>query len=515
VIGQTDADLFGEEGVQFMHRDSEADRAGAASVHESRFTRPDGSECVLRTTRAGVPGENGRPALMLGMSEDVTQWRAAQERLAFLAGHDALTHLHNRVSFAERLEAALDGGAPAALLAIDLDRFKAVNDTHGHLAGDELLIAVAKLLREIGETDEAGGGIAARMAGDEFMLLVPGPRAGARAARIAQRLVDRLGASMELGPVSVRSGASIGIAVAPEHGRTAEELLRSADLALYRAKGAGRGRYSFFDNDMDEAARQRWRIEGWMREAIAAGQFRLEYQPLASLESGKVVAFEALARWRHPEGGDIRPDIFIPIAEESGLILELGRQMLRQAVAEAARWQPELTVSVNLSPIQVQNPVFYDHVAEALAEFGLAPERLELEVTEGVLIRDPEAALATLNRLKALGVSIAIDDFGTGYSSLSYFRMFPFDKVKIDQSFVREMEGSHEALAIVQAVIGLARGLGLPVVAEGVESQAQFDLLLAEGCTQVQGYLLGRPAPAEAFRGVVIRPDAEPVRATG
>ena len=500
VIGRTDAELFPAQGEQYMQRDELTLRTGIAQSYESRFERPDGDDRFFRTRRLMVPDERGEPRYLLGISEDVTQWRAAQDRLAFLAGHDPLTHLDNRLSLAERLQSALDRREELAVLAIDLDRFKAVNDGHGHHAGDLLLIAVGRLLREAVD----GEGLAARIAGDEFVMLLTGGGAEARAARTAQALLDALSKPIDIGDMHVRIGASIGVAVTAGQGTKAEDVLRSADLALLRAKRAGRGRFRFFSAKMDEAARRRQRIEALLREAIANDEISLHYQPLACVRTGGIVAFEALARWNSSELGDVRPDVFIPIAEDSGLIVELGRKVLHMAAAEAASWQPELRISVNLSPIQVQNAGFYDEVVGVLEEVGLAPDRLELEVTEGVMLSDADPAIGTLRRLKALGISIAMDDFGTGYSSLSYFRMFPFDKVKIDQSFVRDMGESKEALAIVQAVIGLARGLGLPVVAEGVENSDQFNTLLAEGCTQVQGYLLGRPAPIEAFEGAVI-----------
>ena len=501
VLGRTDAQLFPGVGEDFMKRDEKTLRLMLPQSFESRFTRPDGQDRVLRTRRIAVPDEKGGPRYLLGISEDVTEWRAAQDRLLFLAGHDPLTHLKNRVSFEERLAARLADGE-LAVLGIDLDRFKAVNDSHGHHVGDRLLQAVARLLEQLTAAD--ANGLVARLSGDEFAVLLAGPGALVRATRFSEGLLAGLNKALDLDELHLRTSASIGIAVAPEHGEGAAELMANADLALYRAKKDGRGRYCYFDVGMDQAARERRRIEAKLRDAIACDAIRLHFQPLASLESGRVVAFEALARWRDPELGDIRPDIFVPIAEECGLIGRLGSKVLRMAIAEASRWAPPLGVSVNLSPIQVESPDFCDEVAALLAEHDLPASRLELEVTEGVMIRDADAALATLRRLKALGVSIAMDDFGTGYSSLSYFRLFPFDKVKIDQSFVREMGNSAEALAIVQAVIGLARGLGLPVVAEGVENDEQFNMLLAEGCTQVQGYLLGRPAPIESFCGAVI-----------
>jgi diguanylate cyclase (GGDEF)-like protein/PAS domain S-box-containing protein len=502
VLGRTDEDLFPGFGADFMTRDELTLRTMLPQTYESRFTRADAEERVLRTRRIAVPDENGEARYLLGISEDVTRWREAQDRLLFLAGHDPLTHLLNRVSFEGQLDRKLADGTELAIVALDLDRFKAVNDGHGHHVGDRLLQGVATILQD--HVPLHLGALAARLAGDEFAILLAGPGARDRAARTAGSLLRILSRPLDLDGISLRINASIGIAVAPDHGTRSAVLMANADLALYRAKTEGRGRYRFFDLGMDQAARERRRVEAKLRDAIAGDAIRLHFQPLASLETGQVVAFEALARWHDPDLGEVRPDIFIPIAEETGLIGALGSSVLRMAIAEAASWAPPLGISVNLSPIQVQSPDFCKEVAALLAEFDFPAGRLELEVTEGVMISDAEGSLATLRQLKGLGISIAMDDFGTGYSSLSYFRLFPFDKVKIDQSFVRDMGSSTEALAIVQAVIGLARGLGLPVVAEGVENNEQFNMLLAEGCTQVQGYLLGRPAPIESFLGTAL-----------
>lgn len=503
VLGHTDVELFGEIGEQFMKRDEVTLRTSLPRSFESRFLRPDGEHRVLRTRRIAVADESDLPQYLLGISEDVTEWRKTQDELLFLTGHDPLTQLKNRVSFGERLSVHLAEPGEFAVLIADLDRFRAFNNQHGQHVGDLLLQAFARLVRDcLGPRPDC---FAARLSADDFAILLTGERARTRATRLADGLLAGLKSPLDLEGLKVSASASIGIAVASEQRRDALGIMADADVALQRAKAEGRSRYCFFEPAMDQAARERGDVEAKLSAAIESDAIYLHYQPLASLETGQVVAFEALARWHDPSLGDVRPDVFVPIAEDCGLIGALGSKVLRMAIAEASRWTPQLGVAVNLTPAQVQDPDFPGEVSALLDEFNFSPGRLELEVTEGVMIRDTEAALGALRKLKALGVSIAMDDFGTGYSSLSYFRLFPFDKIKLDQSFVREMGTSQEALAIVHAVIGLARGLGLPVVAEGVENIDQFNMLLAEGCTQVQGYLLGRPAPIEAFLGSVIR----------
>jgi predicted signal transduction protein with EAL and GGDEF domain len=308
---------------------------------------------------------------------------------------------------------------------------------------------------------------------------------------------------------AVRVSASAGVALFPADASDPESLVRNADMALYRAKADGRGTARFYEAAMDEALRQRRQLEADLRQAIDRGELCVHYQPLADLESGSILGFEALLRWTHGALGEIGPATFIPLAEESGLILKLGRWVLREACAEAARWTPALKLSVNLSPVQFTQGDLAAEVEAILAETGLDPARLELEVTEGLLIKDADQAIVILERLKALGVQISMDDFGTGYSSLSYFRMFPFDKVKIDQSFIRDMIDNPQARAIIRSVIGLGRGLGMPVVAEGVETEAQLEALRAEGCDQVQGFWISRPGPIAHFEGVVMGREAE------
>jgi diguanylate cyclase (GGDEF)-like protein len=442
---------------------------------------------------------------------DISERKEAAARIAHLAYHDALTGLPNRAVFNDHLARAVaragDAAEPLAVLCVDLDGFKAVNDIHGHPAGDELLIEVAHRLRTVVRGDE----LVARLGGDEFAVVQQGGSQPGHAGLLSERIVGALGEPFAVGGQTARISASIGVAVFPANADTPLDLVRNADMALYRAKAEGRGLTRFYEAAMDEALRQRRQLEADLRLAIANGDLKLHYQPLADLDGGAIIGFEALLRWTHPQLGAISPEMFVRLAEESGLIVKLGEWVLREACGEAARWTPALKLSVNLSPLQFLQDDLVGAIERVLGDSGLDPARLELEVTEGLLIKDAAGALAILQRLKALGVQISMDDFGTGYSSLSYFRMFPFDKVKIDRSFVGDMIANPQALAIIRSVIGLGHGLGVPVVAEGVETAAQLEALRAEGCDQVQGYLIARPNPIGHFEGVVLDrgPEAE------
>jgi diguanylate cyclase (GGDEF)-like protein len=439
---------------------------------------------------------------------DISERKEAAARIAHLAYHDALTGLPNRAVFADHLSRGVDQAAdrsePVAVLCIDLDGFKAVNDIHGHPAGDELLVEAAHRLRAVVRGNE----LVARLGGDEFAVVQHGGSQPTHAGLLSERIIETLRRPFAIGGQNVRISASIGVAVYPADADTPSDLIKNADMALYRAKAEGRGLTRFYEAAMDEALRERRQLEADLSLAIAREELKVHYQPLAELGSGAIAGFEALLRWDHPKLGPISPDMFIRLAEESGLIVKLGEWVLRAACQEAARWNPPLKLSVNLSPLQFLQDDLVGEVERVLAETGLAPSRLELEVTEGLLIKDANGAIATLERLKALGVQIAMDDFGTGYSSLTYFRMFPFDKVKIDQGFVRDMIDNPQAMAIIRSVIGLGHGLGVPVVAEGVETQAQLDALRAEGCDQAQGYFIARPNPIGYFEGVVMGRDA-------
>ncbi|HEX9965118.1 MAG TPA: EAL domain-containing protein [Allosphingosinicella sp.] len=435
---------------------------------------------------------------------DISERKEAAERIAHLAFHDALTGLPNRSVFADHLERtvakASDSADCVAVLCVDLDGFKAVNDIYGHPAGDALLVAAAQRLR----ASVRGHELVARLGGDEFAVVQSGGQQPDHAGLLAARILEALAEPFAIGQDMVRISASVGVALFPADAVERESLVKNADMALYRAKSDGRGTARFYEAAMDEALRRRRQLEADLRQAISRGELAVHYQPLADLESGSILGFEALLRWTHGRLGEIGPATFIPLAEESGLILKLGSWVLREACAEAARWTPALKLSVNLSPIQFTQGNLAAEVEAILAETGLDPARLELEVTEGLLIKDAEKAILILERLKALGVQISMDDFGTGYSSLSYFRMFPFDKVKIDQSFIHDMIDNPQARAIIRSVIGLGQGLGMPVVAEGVETEAQLEALRAEGCDQVQGYWISRPGPISHFEGVVM-----------
>ena len=434
--------------------------------------------------------------------EDVSEQRRVEARVAHMAHHDALTDLPNRVLFHDRIREALNRlqrqpDASVAVLCLDLDHFKDVNDTLGHSAGDALLQAVADRLRGcIRQTD-----VVARLGGDEFALLQSGGDQPHDAAALAERVVAALEAPFGLDGHRIRIGASVGIALAPGDGADADRLLRCADMALYRAKADGRGGHRFFEPDMDAQLHARRAVQVDLHDALGRDQFEVHYQPIVNLAAGEAQGFEALLRWHHPTRGMVSPGEFIPLAEEAGLIIPIGKWVMRRACADAAAWPGNHRVAVNLSPVQFSSPDLAEAVAEALAHSCLAPSRLELEITETVLLRDNEAVLATLHRLRALGVRIALDDFGIGYSSLSYLRSFPFDKIKIDQSFVRDMEHRADCAAIVESVAHLATSLGMGATAEGVETEEHLRRVRAAGCTEAQGYHLGRPRPnRELFR---------------
>ena len=432
----------------------------------------------------------------LSTFEDVTERRLAEDKIAHMARHDPLTDLPNRRLFREQLErtlARLHRGEQAAVLSIDLDRFKHVNDTLGHPVGDELLIAVARRLRECTREED----IIARFGGDEFVIVqAAADLKPAEASALASRIVDVVGAPFDIGGQQLVVGASIGIAMAPADGTDPDQLLKNADLALYRAKTDGRGTYRYFEPEMDARAQARRTLELDLRAAIARGEFELHYQPILDLRTNAVVSVEALVRWNHPERGMVPPLDFIPLAEETGMIVQIGEWVLRQACGEAAKWPRHVSVAVNLSPAQFKSRSLLLTVINAVAIAGLAPGRLELEITESVLLQDGEATLATLHGLRQFGVRISMDDFGTGYSSLSYLRSFPFDKIKIDSSFIKELATRNDSMAIVRAVTGLGKSLGITTTAEGVETSEQLALLRAEGCSEIQGFLLSRPLPA-------------------
>jgi diguanylate cyclase (GGDEF)-like protein len=426
---------------------------------------------------------------------DLREQREAERRIRFLASHDPLTELANRRTFSEALRGAVArlgrGGDGFAVLCLDLDRFKMVNDTLGHAVGDALLMAVAaRLSNELREGD-----LVARLGGDEFAVLQANGTPAAASA-LAERLVRRLGEAYEIEGHGVVVGASVGIASAPADAADAEGLLKCADMALYRAKSDGRGTFRFFEPEMDSRMHERRLMELGLRRALVQREFELHYQPLIDIASGRIGGFEALLRWRCPERGLVPPDAFIPLAEETGLIVDIGEWVVNQACADAAGWDGGHRIAVNLSTVQFRSPNLVRVVSEAIARAGLDPARLELEITEGVLIHDAGSVLTILQGLKALGVTIAMDDFGTGFSSLSYLQKFPFDKIKIDRSFVQDIGSKREAAAIVRAVASLGNALGMETTAEGVETAEQYERLRSEGCTQAQGFLFSRPVPS-------------------
>ena len=437
----------------------------------------------------------------LGTHEDVTEARRSVGKIAYLASHDTLTGLPNRVTFADRLEEALSSAQDRglAVLTIDLDRFKEVNDTLGHPCGDRILKDAAERLRQLA----AEGDVVTRLGGDEFAMIHVGVTDPESAGLLAGRIIEALDRPFEFEGHTVVIGASVGISLAPRDSAKGEDLLKMSDLALYRAKNESRGTFRFFEPGMDARLRERRELEADLRVAISEGQFEVHYQPLLDLASGTIRGFEALVRWNHPVRGQIAPLDFISIAEDTNLIIPIGEWVLRQACRDAAQWPDEVRVAVNLSPAQFKRGDLLAVTMSALAAAELAPERLELEITESVLLHDEAWVRSLLERIKALGVRIALDDFGTGYSSLSYLRSFPFTKIKIDRSFVADMAGTSDALAIVQATIQLSERLGLETTAEGVETREQLDLLIREGCTQVQGFHISRPVPAAQVQALI------------
>jgi diguanylate cyclase (GGDEF)-like protein len=435
---------------------------------------------------------------------DVTEKRNSEKQIAFLAHHDALTGLANRVQLREHIEKTLENvrrGGTASVLCLDLDNFKVVNDTLGHSVGDALLCAVSKRLRDMVRDRD----LVSRTGGDEFSIVQSGTELPMEAsAALAARIVEALSVPFELGDHNVVIGASVGIAIAPDDGDSADQLLKNADMALYRSKEEGRGRFHFFEPEMDIKAQTRRVLELDLRKAITAEEFEVFYQPIVNLAENRITGFEALLRWNHPTRGRVPPNDFIPLAEETGLIGAIGEWVIRQACAEAMRWPSDTRVAVNVSPVQFRNKTLVLAVVSALAASGLRPDLLELEITETVLMNNNEATLAALHQLRDLGVRISMDDFGTGYSSLSYLRSFPFDKIKIDQSFVRDLAERPDSIAIIRAVTGLGQSYGITTTAEGVETQEQLDQMRAEGCSEVQGYFYSRPVPASEIAQLLI-----------
>lgn len=436
--------------------------------------------------------------------EDITEQRRTKIKIEHMAHHDALTDLANRVLLNERLELALsraDHDAMVAIHHLDLDQFKGVNDTLGHPGGDKLLKIVADRLRSLVRE----GDTIARMGGDEFAI-VQVAADPTDATTLAQRIIAAMSEPFDIDGHQAMIGASIGIAVGPGDGLSPDELLRNADLALYRAKGDGRGTFRFFEPEMDLQMQARRIMEQDLRKALPAGEFELYYQPIINLGNNQVSGFEALIRWNHPTQGMIAPNKFIPLAEEIGFIVPIGEWVIRQACATAAKWPEHIHVAVNISAVQFRSPGLMQVIVGALGTTGLPPTRLEVEITETVLLQDEQTTLATLHQLRELGVRIAMDDFGTGYSSLTYLQCFPFDRIKIDRSFIKDIAENLGSLNIVRAVAALANGLGMKATAEGVETREQLDRITSEGCTEVQGYLFSHPLPLAEIERLFLPP---------
>jgi len=455
----------------------------------------NGQRCWWKLSGRHLKATKGQSDHIRGVAADITSAKLAEERVAHLAHFDSLTDLPNRVLFNQSLQRSIGRMKPEqklAVLYLDLDHFKTINDTLGHGAGDLVLKAVANRLEQnIGMED-----LVARLSGDEFAISFRNVDSEAAVQRRAQDLIDKLSEPVMVEGQAVGIGVSIGIAIARDHGKDSEELLKHADIALYNAKENGRGCASMFHQSMHEAVQDRRNIELDLRAALKRNELELYYQPLVNIESNETIGYEALLRWHHSERGLIMPDIFIPVAEDTGLIVQLGEWVLRSALYEVANWPEHLSVAVNLSPAQMRSPNLMPTIINALAATGVAPHRLELEITESVLMNDNQSNVELLHKIRSLGVRIALDDFGTGYSSLNYLRSFPFDKIKIDRCFVDEVDSREDCRAIIRAVTGLATSLGMVTTAEGVERSDQLDQLKEEGCIQVQGYLFSKAVPA-------------------
>jgi diguanylate cyclase (GGDEF)-like protein/PAS domain S-box-containing protein len=519
VTGLTAADIFNpREAKLIIARDEAAIKKRDLLTEEHPISTKDGLRLFL-TRRMTVLDEAGAPQYLIKTHEDVTDRRQTESRMAHMAYHDGLTDLPNRAAFLQALTQMIEACAGTdeefAVLSVDLDGLKEVNDVFGHATGDKLLIEVARRIQAA-----ARGGVVARLSGDEFGLIIDGkqPAAG---QELAQQLADAMASEFQIDAKTVRTGLTTGIAVFPHNGADAASLLANAGAALFRAKQKSRGTIGIYEPEMDQQIRDRRVLHQDLSMAIRNGELSLHFQPQAvsakTAAECDIIGFEALARWLHPVRGFVPPSDFIPLAEESGLIVEMGEWILREACREAASWPKPHQIAVNLSPAQFAHGDVVGLVHSILLETGLAPGRLELEITEGVLIEDFDRGLALLRRLKALGVRISMDDFGSGYSSLSYLQAFPFDKIKVDRAFVINLGRNPQSAAIISAVIDLGHGLGMSLVAEGVETLEQLTFLADEGCDAVQGYLIGKPLPIGQYAALVGRSSnvMEPARKTG
>ncbi|OAF08259.1 diguanylate cyclase [Bradyrhizobium centrolobii] len=501
IVGKTAFDILPAPAAEIVARDDDRllqSPEGLFLDEQAWQTRTGGHRYVI-SKRIGIRDNAGEPRYIINVIEDVTERRRADEKIAHMAHYDALTGLPNRALFREQIERELEkvaGGEQFALLYIDVDEFKGINDSLGHHVGDELLKAIADRIR----TCLKQGDLIARLGGDEFAVIQTKVESSADVLSFVTRIHAAIRRPYHCLGHQLSSDASIGIALAPQDGTDLDQLIKNADLAMYGAKAEGRRTYRFFVPSMDASAKARLTMEQDLRQAMVDGGFELHYQPLVNLRTGEVSGCEALLRWRHPERGMVSPAEFIPIAEDTGLITEIGEWVLRTACMEAATWPVHVRLAVNVSPVQLKCDTLALKIAGALAASGLDPRRLELEITEAVLIRDDEAALSILHQLRSIGVRIALDDFGTGYSSLSYLKRFPFDKIKIDRCFVADIAEASGAPVIVQAVVNIASASNMTTVAEGVETEAQREMLRMLGCTEMQGYLFSAPKAATEVR---------------
>jgi diguanylate cyclase (GGDEF)-like protein/PAS domain S-box-containing protein len=503
VVGKTVAELYPKERAEFIIAEN---NDALRSLHpitlaDHAVHTPANGIRVATATTVAIRDDNFVPQYLVTVLQDVTERTRSEQRIARMAHHDHMTDLPNRTTFNDAMTAATEQanktGGQFTVLSLDLDGFKEANDTYGHLVGDALLCEVANRL-----VRAAGTSFVARIGGDEFAIIVEGNAEMATA--VADRILDAFKEDILVEDRRIRTGVTIGAAVFPKDGDDVKALISNADVALYRAKTEVRGALLFFDAEMGERLRERRVLQDALRLAIESGDFLVHYQPQKKM-SGDVIGFEALARWHHPTRGVVSPGEFIPIAEESGLVNPLGEIILREACREAAAWPKPLTVAVNVSPLQFRTGDLPGVVHSILLETGLAPSRLELEITENVFIDDFSRAISILSRLKALGVRVVLDDFGSGYSSLSYLHSFSFDKIKIDRAFIGDLERNRHSMAIVRAVIDLGHSLNIPVLAEGVETAMQQTMLLGRGCDEIQGYIIGRPQPIGVYAELVGR----------
>ena len=495
VVGSVDTAIFPEEEAKLLtQQDRLAMRRGNVLTIERDIRCADGNPRRMRIIKRSIPlSEGGKPRYLIGIVEDITERRLIEQRMTHVAMHDSLTDLPNRAYFSQHIESVLKKGEAAAAFALyylDIDHFKNINDSRGHQVGDRLLQQVAERLKSI-TSDQ----FIARLGGDEFAIIYRCDTVS-QIAMFADLLLSVFQDPFELGDISEFVSCSIGISQAPLHGDNPDVLMRNADLALYAAKADGRRTFRFYQHSLRLAVEKRHAMTTDLRLALAAQQFELHYQPIFNLGSGRISGFEALLRWRHPVLGTVSPAEFIPIAEEAGLIGPIGDWVLRQACRQAASWPHDIKVSVNLSPVQFKQTTLLDSVTDALGAVCISPDRLELEITESVFLQNSKHNTELLFELRRLGVRIAMDDFGTGYSSLSYLRSFPFDKIKVDRSFVSGIETDTRDLAIIQAVATLGAGFNIVTTAEGVETVQQLECLRAQNFDEVQGFLMGRPMPA-------------------